>query len=183
MRRIPLLLSACALLAACATSPSANLTAGPRPAPQTAASVPTTSDPPSPQLGSGTTQPDAPPTTEPPAPPEPAYTPAAVSSPVVATSPPTSGPASHTGTGACGGDLPPCAVMDRESHGDPTAVSPVGYCDTGDGRCRGKWQWDAATWNGYGGYTNADEAPESVQDDKARQVYAGGAGCNHWKAC
>lgn len=86
-------------------------------------------------------------------------------------------------SGACGGDLPPCSVMNRESGGDPTAVSPLGYCSTGDTRCRGKWQWDETTWANFGGYAHANDAPESVQDEKARLVWAGGQGCSHWAAC
>jgi hypothetical protein len=85
------------------------------------------------------------------------------------------------GSGACGGSLPPCSVMQRESGGDPTAVSPASYC--GGRGCYGKWQYDPLTWAGYGGYANANLAPESVQDEKARSDWAGGAGCFHWNAC
>lgn len=79
-----------------------------------------------------------------------------------------------TSTGhACGGDLPPCCVMMRESRGNPTAVNSSSGAS-------GKWQFMPGTWNSYGGYSSAAQAPESVQDARARQVYAGGAGAGNW---
>ncbi len=80
-------------------------------------------------------------------------------------------------SGRCGGDLPPCWVMMRESGGDPTIWNRQGS------GASGKWQFMPGTWAGYGGYAHAAYAPESVQDDKARLVWAGGAGCFHWSAC
>lgn len=94
------------------------------------------------------------------------------------------------GTGACGGDLPPCWVLARESHGDLRALNPRGCGGLG---CFGKWQFDPRTWLGcwgrdcagltYQGYARADLAPESVQDDRARELWNHGAGCHHWAAC
>lgn len=85
-------------------------------------------------------------------------------------------------SGACGGDLPPCWVMEAESGpgGNPTAVNESGCDGTG---CFGKWQVALGTWNGYGGYSRADLAPESVQDDFARDLWDHGAGCGAWNAC
>lgn len=83
----------------------------------------------------------------------------------------------QAGTGNCGGDLPPCYVMMRESRGSLTV-----YNYSGSG-ASGKWQFMPSTWDGYGGYANAADAPESVQDAKARKLWAGGAGCAHWSAC
>ena len=80
------------------------------------------------------------------------------------------------GSGACGGSLPPCYVMMRESGGDITAQNPSSTAS-------GKWQFLDSTWAGYGGYAKARYAPESVQDDRARQLWAGGSGCSHWSAC
>jgi hypothetical protein len=79
-------------------------------------------------------------------------------------------------SGRCGGDLPPCWVMMRESGGNITAKNPSSSAS-------GKWQFINSTWDGFGGYAEAWMAPESVQDDKARQLWAGGSGCGHWSAC
>lgn len=89
---------------------------------------------------------------------------------------PASVPAAEQGTGRCGGDLPPCYVMMRESGGDIRAQNPSSSAS-------GKWQFIRGTWAGFGGYSEAYLAPESVQDAKARQLWAGGAGCGHWSAC
>ena len=81
--------------------------------------------------------------------------------------------------------------MMRESGGDPRVwnggcYAPVGW--TGKSPCgtssaSGKWQFVRGTWNGYGGCLNAADCPESVQDQKARETWAGGRGCGHWDAC
>lgn len=76
----------------------------------------------------------------------------------------------------CGGDLPPCYVKQRESGGDYNAQNPTSSAS-------GAWQFLDSTWNGYGGYSRAVYAPPDVQDAKAREVWAGGAGCSHWSAC
>ncbi|MFN8019396.1 MAG: transglycosylase family protein [Acidimicrobiales bacterium] len=78
--------------------------------------------------------------------------------------------------GACGGDLPPCWVMMRESRGDITARNPRSSAS-------GKWQFLRSTWAGYGGYAEAWMAPEPVQDAKARLLWNHGRGCGHWSAC
>lgn len=83
---------------------------------------------------------------------------------------------SEQGTGRCGGDLPPCYVMERESRGDIRAENPVSTA-------AGKWQFIDGTWDGYGGYSHASDAPEDVQDQKARELWDGGNGCGHWSAC
>lgn len=80
-----------------------------------------------------------------------------------------SGPVS----GECGGDLPPCCVLRRESGGNPTAQNPVSSAS-------GLWQFLDSTWGGYGGYQHAKDAPASVQNERARIVYAGGRGASHW---
>lgn len=80
--------------------------------------------------------------------------------------------AKQSGTGRCGGNLPPCSVMYCESGGSLTARNRSGAA--------GKWQIMPGTWNGYGGYSSADQAPESVQDERAAQIYAGGAGAGNW---
>ena len=47
----------------------------------------------------------------------------------------------------------------------------------------GAYQILDSTWAGFGGYSHAADAPPAVQDEKARQLWNGGAGKNHWKAC
>lgn len=93
---------------------------------------------------------------------------------------------------ACGGDLPPCYVAQRESKFNPYAVNPghmgAPYGDPGDpyppnGHASGKWQFMPGTWNNYDGYPYAAAAPPSVQNDKAREVWAGGAGASNWACC
>lgn len=80
----------------------------------------------------------------------------------------------------CGGDLPYCSVLERESHGDPTAKNWGGCNSRG---CFGLWQFDPRTWANYAGYSRADLAPAGVQNEKARLLWAGGRGCLHWSAC
>lgn len=87
-------------------------------------------------------------------------------------------PVVQYGSGACGGDLPPCSVMMCESGGNIRAENG-GSWEAGS-TASGKWQFVDGTWNGYGGYQHASHAPESVQDERARQVYDGGAGRHHW---
>lgn len=77
------------------------------------------------------------------------------------------------GNGACGGDLPPCSVMICESGGSLTAQNPQSTAS-------GKWQILDSTWAGYGGYARASDAPEDVQDARAREIYADGAGRRAW---
>ena len=90
--------------------------------------------------------------------------------------PPTRSVAPVQGSGRCGGNLPPCYVMMRESKGIITARNPSSTAS-------GKWQFLDSTWKGYGGYASAADAPESVQDAYAAQIWAGGAGCSNWSAC
>lgn len=77
------------------------------------------------------------------------------------------------GSGACGGNLPPCSVMMCESGGSLTAQNP-------NSSASGKWQILDSTWANYKGYSRAMYAPESVQDERAAQIYAGGAGRSAW---
>jgi hypothetical protein len=76
----------------------------------------------------------------------------------------------------CGGDLPPCWVLRRESHGDPKAENPHSSAS-------GLWQIVDGTWAHFAGYSHASLAPPSVQNHKAILLWAHGAGCGHWSAC
>lgn len=76
----------------------------------------------------------------------------------------------------CGGDLPPCYVLARESGGNPTAQNPHSTAS-------GLWQVLDSTWRGYAGYAKARLAPADVQNNFARQLWNHGAGCHHWFAC
>jgi hypothetical protein len=83
---------------------------------------------------------------------------------------------SEPSSGRCGGDLPDCSIMECESGGSLTAQNPSSSAS-------GKWQVIDGTWNNYGGYDSAAEAPEDVQDAKARELWAGGSGASHWEQC
>jgi transglycosylase-like protein len=72
------------------------------------------------------------------------------------------------GCASGGGQLngAPMAIIQRESGGDYCARNPSGAC--------GAYQIMPGTWNGYGGYASACDAPPAVQDEKARSM----AACN-----
>ena len=62
--------------------------------------------------------------------------------------------------------LPPILkkIAQCESGGNPRAISP-------SGRYRGKFQFDQATWEAYGGHGDPAAAPESTQDKIALALY------------
>lgn len=74
----------------------------------------------------------------------------------------------------------PCAIpayiCQRESGMTINAKNPASTAS-------GKYQFLDSTWAGFQGYRRAMDAPEEVQDAKARALWAGGAGCSHWSAC
>lgn len=76
----------------------------------------------------------------------------------------------------CGGSLPPCFVLWRESRGNPTAQNRRSTAS-------GLWQFLDGRWGRYAGYRKARHAPVAVQNDRARALWAGGRGCSHWRAC
>lgn len=73
----------------------------------------------------------------------------------------------------CGGDLPTCSILRCESGGDPTAKNPTTSAS-------GLWQILRSTWARFGGYLEAWMAPPSVQNEKARLIWNGGAGRSQW---
>ena len=62
-----------------------------------------------------------------------------------------------------------------ESGGDPTAVSA-------DGRYRGKYQFDRATWRSLGGSGDPADAPEAEQDHRAARLHVR-QGTAPWPSC
>lgn len=78
--------------------------------------------------------------------------------------------------GRCGGSLPPCSVMQRESHGDIHATNPT----TG---ASGKWQMMPSTSAALGYARPMATYDEATQDNAAERLWAGGRGCAHWSAC
>lgn len=76
----------------------------------------------------------------------------------------------------CGGDLPPCWVLYRESRGNPVAQNRHSSAS-------GLWQFIDGTWGRYGGFRHARQAPVDVQNEKARLTWNHGRGCRHWSAC
>lgn len=75
---------------------------------------------------------------------------------------------------------PPQSVLDREVKG--AGYDPTVYNFGGSG-ANGCWQFMDGTWGGYKGYKHAADAPVHIQNERAKQVWAGGKGCNHWAAC
>lgn len=117
----------------------------------------------------------APPVTEPAPAPEPAYQ----SPPVTSGGPRPSSAVPAPSEGRCGGSLPPCSVMQRESGGDPQAVNETGCGGRG---CYGKWQIDPDTAESVGYPRRLDLQPEAVQDAAARAILARD-GCQAWSTC
>ena len=70
----------------------------------------------------------------------------------------------------------PAYICARES----SAINKWNYGGSG---ASGKYQAMPGTWGGYAGYQYAADAPESVQDQWATELWNNGAGCSHWSAC
>lgn len=73
------------------------------------------------------------------------------------------------------GDMPVGCIRKYESGG--TTDEGGNYQDSGGGA----YQIIHGTWNGYGGYDNAEDAPPGVQDQKAADLWAEN-GHAHWAA-
>jgi septal ring factor EnvC (AmiA/AmiB activator) len=74
--------------------------------------------------------------------------------------------------GAGGGWSIPYSVVNCESGGQyltPNSAGASGY-----------YQFMPGTWNNYGGYSQAYQAPKSLQDQRAQQVWNSGAGASNW---
>jgi hypothetical protein len=72
-----------------------------------------------------------------------------------------------------GGSCVPDYIVQRESGGDYKAENPTSTAS-------GKYQFLDGTWNGYGGYQHASDAPPAVQDAKACEVWDNGQGASNW---
>ena len=70
----------------------------------------------------------------------------------------------------------PSYICARES----SAINKWNYGGSG---ASGKYQAMPGTWGGYAGYQYAADAPESVQDQWATELWNNGRGCSHWSAC
>jgi peptidoglycan hydrolase-like protein with peptidoglycan-binding domain len=66
-------------------------------------------------------------------------------------------------------------IAQCESGGNPQAISA-------DGRYRGKYQFDRATWERLGGTGDPAEAPEAEQDQRAGRLLAA-RGTSPWPNC
>ena len=90
------------------------------------------------------------------------------------------------------------AAASAGSGATPTAVGPaptgswtipsqVVQCESGgqnltpnSAGASGYYQFMPGTWNGYGGYGQAYQAPKSLQDQRAQQLWNGGSGASNW---
>lgn len=81
-------------------------------------------------------------------------------------------PSPQVGGASNGWAIPESIVM-CESGGNYGAENPTSSAS-------GAYQILDSTWGGYGGYSHASDAPPSVQDERAAQIWDGGAGRSQW---
>jgi septal ring factor EnvC (AmiA/AmiB activator) len=87
---------------------------------------------------------------------------------------------------AAGSGATPTAVGPAPS-GGWTIPQQVVQCESGGQNltpngagASGYYQFMPGTWNNYGGYGQAYQAPKSLQDQRAQQLWNGGAGSSNW---
>lgn len=79
------------------------------------------------------------------------------------------------GIRVCGGDLPTCPIVWRESRFDPHAENPTSTAS-------GLYQFIDGTFaTCRTGYQHASSAPVGVQVACARQIWNHGRGASHWR--
>jgi len=174
MSRIAVALTACAALAS-ACSPAATHPPRPQAAPPRLWAL-GTEDYPDVTTIPPTTEPTTTTTEAPVAEPVPVTTPAHTHTTTATTEYEAPTPQGRSNRGACGGSLPPCYVLARESGGDPGAVNP-------DSGAAGLWQMLRSTSQALGYDRPMNEYDVDTQNEAARRLYANGAGCSHWQAC
>ena len=76
------------------------------------------------------------------------------------------------GPAPSGGWTIPQQVVQCESGGQNLTPNGAG--------ASGSYQFMPGTWNNYGGYGQAYQAPKSLQDQRAQQLWNGGAGASNW---
>ena len=76
------------------------------------------------------------------------------------------------GPAPSGGWTIPQQVVQCESGGQNLTPNGAG--------ASGYYQFMPGTWNNYGGYGQAYQAPKSLQDQRAQQLWNGGAGASNW---
>lgn len=86
---------------------------------------------------------------------------------------PAPAPATSYGSGSGCDYAIPCEIVMCESGGNYDAENPTSTAS-------GAYQIIDGTWDGYGGYSHASDAPPHIQDERAAQIYAGGSGRGNW---
>jgi hypothetical protein len=86
----------------------------------------------------------------------------------------TTKPKSHSGTPTPSSGAAQC-VINHES-----ATSGTYSAENPTSTASGAYQFVDGTWDNYGGYHHASDAPPEVQDRKFAEVWANGAGRSHW---
>lgn len=78
------------------------------------------------------------------------------------------------------GSFPAECIARHESGGSYTAYNPE---PAGNGNASGKYQITSGTWSGYGGYSEARDAPPGVQEQQARELWSRDPHAWHGTGC